>query len=128
MLKRRDASPDLGAYRYTYVLEYEVLIVHRQDPEGKYQLNPGDRIFVGHYKPRTPRSKIKDNDWGDTPLGGRLSQFVAIEGTRPAQHRKRQPLRDIPPCSPEGGINGVQGALLSRSRHPLDALGSEVGC
>jgi hypothetical protein len=68
--------PDLGAYRYTYVVEYEVLKVHRQDPEGNYRLSRGDRIFVGHYRPRLPRSRIKDADWGDAPLGGTLDRIV----------------------------------------------------
>jgi hypothetical protein len=69
----------LGAYRYTYVLKYKVISVHRQDPEGKYPLKAGDEIFVGHYKPWLPRSQIKDADWGDSPLGGKLDQFVVGE-------------------------------------------------
>lgn len=77
LLKRPDAFPDLGAYRYTYVLEYEVLKVHRQDPQGIYHVKPGDRIFVGHYKPWLSRQVIKDKDWGDAPLGGGLREFVA---------------------------------------------------
>ena len=76
LLKCPDPFPDLGAYRYTYVVEYEVLQVHRQDPEGKYVLKPGDKIFVGHYRPRLPRSQIQDTDWGDSPLGGKLTQIV----------------------------------------------------
>jgi len=76
LVKCPDVFPDLGAYRYTYVVEYEVLKVHRQDPAGKYVLRPGDRIFVGHYRPRLPRSNIRDEDWGDTPLGGKLTRIV----------------------------------------------------
>ena len=71
-----DEFPDLGAYRYTYVVEYEVLAVHRQDPSGKYALKPGEHIFVGHYRPRLPRSRIRDADWGDSPLGGNLGRIV----------------------------------------------------
>jgi hypothetical protein len=77
LLNRPDAFPDLGAYRYSYVLEYEVLEVQRQDPAGVYHLKPGDRIFVGHYKPWMPRRDIRDDDWGDAPLGGDLDEFVA---------------------------------------------------
>ena len=84
LLKRPEPFPDLGAYRYTYVLEYEVLKVHRQDPEGKHTLEPGDRIFVGHYKPWMPRGRIRDEDWGEAPLGGRLTRFVAGEAHRMA--------------------------------------------
>jgi len=79
-----EAFPDLGAYRYTYVLEYEVLKVHRQAPEGHSPLRSGDHIFVGHYKPWMPRSQIKDEDWGEEPLGGRLSRFVSGEAHRMA--------------------------------------------
>ena len=79
LLERPDEFPKLGAYRYTYVLKYKVLAVHRPDRDGKYPLRPGDEIFVGHYKPWLPRSEIQDADWGDTPLGGKLDQFVAGE-------------------------------------------------
>ena len=71
-----DPFPDLGAYRYTYVVPYEVLQVHRQDPEGKYVLKPGDRVFVGHYQPRLPRDMIRDADWGSSPLGGNVTSFA----------------------------------------------------
>ena len=71
-----DPFPDLGAYRYTYVVPYEVLQVHRQDPESKYVLKRGDQIYVGHYQPRLPRDKIQDADWGDSPLGGRLTRIA----------------------------------------------------
>jgi len=68
--------PDLGAYRYTYVVKYEVVKIHRQDPAGNYVLSVGDRICVGHYKPRLPRYRIQDADWGNKPLGGKLAQIV----------------------------------------------------
>lgn len=71
-----DPFPSLGAYRYTYVLKYRVLEIHRPDPAGQHPLRAGDDIFVGHYKPWQPRSAIQDADWGDRPLGGRLSRFV----------------------------------------------------
>ncbi len=71
-----DVFPDLGAYRYTYVVAYEVLAVHRQDPAGRYRLKRGDRIFVGHYRPRLPRNQIKDADWGESPLGGTVTRIV----------------------------------------------------
>jgi hypothetical protein len=80
--ERPDSFPQLGAYRYTYVLKYKVLKVHRPDAAGKYRLQPGDDIFVGHYKPWLPRSAIKDSDWGATPLGGKLDHFVAGEAHR----------------------------------------------
>jgi len=76
LVERPDQFPKLGAYRYTYVLKYKVVSVHRQDPEGKHPLKAGEEIFVGHYKPWLPRSKIKDSDWGESPLGGKLDQFV----------------------------------------------------
>lgn len=82
LLERPEAFPELGAYRYTYVLRYEVLRVHRADPEGRYPLQPGDSIFVGHYKPWMPRGEIRDADWGTEPLGGRLDQFVLGEAHR----------------------------------------------
>lgn len=82
LLERPESFPQLGAYRYTYVLKYKVLKVHRQDQEGKHLLQPGDEIFVGHYKPWMPRSGIKDPDWGDTPLGGKLDTFTAGEAHR----------------------------------------------
>src|SRR5512142_3287463 len=82
LLERPEQFPQLGAYRYTYVLKYQVLKVHRQDPAGKYHLKPGDEIFVGHYKPWLPRSEIKDSDWGTSPLGGKLDNFRVGEAHR----------------------------------------------
>ena len=79
LVERPDQFPQLGAYRYTYVVKYQVLKVHRQDPEGKHLLHPGEEIFVGHYKPWLPRSEIKDADWGDAPLGGKVDRLVAGE-------------------------------------------------
>ncbi|HNQ89734.1 MAG TPA: hypothetical protein PKM73_14035 [Verrucomicrobiota bacterium] len=84
LMERPDVFPELGAYRYTYVLPYEVLKVHRSDPGGRYPLRPGDRIFVGHYQPRLPRSAIRDADWGEAPLGGALDRWVAGEAHRMA--------------------------------------------
>ncbi len=92
LLERPDQFPQLGAYRYTYVLRYKVLKVHRADPAGKYRLQPGDEIFVGHYKPWLPRSEIKDADWGDTPLGGKLDHFAAGEAHRLALDYELQDL------------------------------------
>jgi hypothetical protein len=84
LVERPEQFPDLGAYRYTYVLKYEVLVVHRQDPERKYVLKPGDSIFVGHYKPWMPRSGIRDSDWGDSPLGGKADRLTAGDAHRMA--------------------------------------------
>ena len=92
LVERPDQFPKLGAYRYTYVLKYKVVSVHRQDPEGKHPLKAGDEIFVGHYKPWLPRSQIKDSDWGDSPLGGKLDQFVAGEVHRLALDYELQDL------------------------------------
>jgi hypothetical protein len=82
LIERPDQFPSLGAYRYTYVLPYRVIKVHRQDPQGKYRLQPGDEIFVGQYKPWLPRSQIKDTDWGQNALGGKLDRLVAGETHR----------------------------------------------
>ena len=82
-----------------------MLRVHRQDPQGKYKLKPGDEIFVGHYKPWLPRSEIKDGDWGDSPLGGKLTHFVTGEAHRMALDYE---LQDLAPagvldyCFPPG--------------------------
>ena len=53
---------------------------------------PGDRIFVGHYKPWMPRDQIKDADWGDAPLGGKLARFVAGQAHRMALDYELQQL------------------------------------
>jgi hypothetical protein len=84
LIERPETFPELGAYRYTYVLRYEVVRVHRADREGRYPLAAGDPIFVGHYKPWMARAEIQDADWGTDPLGGRLDQFVAGEAHRMA--------------------------------------------
>ena len=84
LVERPEQFPQLGAYRYTYVLHYRVLAVHRQDPAGLHRLAPGDDIFVGHYKPWMPRSAIRDSDWGATPLGGKLDRLTAGEAHRMA--------------------------------------------
>jgi hypothetical protein len=92
LLERPAQFPERGSYRYTYVLKYQVLKVYRHDPHGRYGLKPGDVIFVGHYKPWMPRSEIKDADWGDSPLGGKLTQFVAGEAHRMALDYELQDL------------------------------------
>jgi len=105
LIERPEQFPELGAYRYTYVVKYQVLQVHRQDPQGKYNLKPGDEIFVGHYKPWLPRSEIKDSDWGNDPLGGKLTRFVTGEAHRMALDYE---LQDLAPsgaldyCFPQG--------------------------
>ena len=105
LMERPVQFPERGAYRYTYVLKYQVLRVHRQDPQGKYKQKAGDEIFVGHYKPWLPRSEIKDGDWGDSPLGGKLTRFVAGEAQRMALDYE---LQDLAPagvldyCFPQG--------------------------
>lgn len=105
LLERPEQFPDLGAYRYTYVLRYEVLKVHRQDPEGRYVLAPGDTIYVGHYKPWMPRGRIKDSDWGGDPLGGRLTRFVTGQAHRMALDYELQnlaPSGALDYCYPPG--------------------------
>lgn len=92
LIERPPEFPSRGAYMYTYVLKYQVLMVHRQDPQGKYRLKPGDVIFVGHYKPWLPRSEIKDDSWGDSPLGGKLTRFVTGEADRMALDYELQDL------------------------------------
>jgi hypothetical protein len=92
LVERPEQFPQLGAYRYTYVLRYSVLKVHRQDPEKKYVLRPGTEIFVGHYKPWLPRSEIRDSDWGTGPLGGKLDRLVAGEVHRLALDYELQDL------------------------------------
>ena len=92
LVERPERFPNLGAYRYTYVLKYQVLKVHRQDPKQQYLLKPGDEIFVGQYKPWMPRAQIKDSDWGDSPLGGKLDQFVTSEVHRLALDYELQDL------------------------------------
>ena len=92
LAERPEQFPDLGAYRYTYTLKYVVMMVHRPDPAGKYPIKLGDEIFVGHYKPWLPRSQIKDSDWGEDPLGGKLTRFVAGEAHRMALDYELQDL------------------------------------
>jgi hypothetical protein len=92
LVDRPEQFPNLGAYRYTYVLKYKVVSVQRQDAESKHPLKAGDEIFVGHYKPWLPRSEIKDSDWGESPLGGKLDQFVVGEVHRLALDYELQDL------------------------------------
>lgn len=77
LVERPDEFPEPGAYRYTYVLPYEVLRVHRVDSQTAEALKPGALIFVGHYQPWLPRTEIGDAAWGTEQLGGRLREFVA---------------------------------------------------
>lgn len=106
LLECPEQFPDLGAYRYTYVLKYEVLQVHRQDPLGKHPLNVGDIIFVGHYRPRVLRSQARDADCKNTVVGGRLDRFVVGEAHRMALDYE---LQDLAPsgaldyCFPANG-------------------------
>ena len=108
LVERPEQFPNLGAYRYTYVLKYQVLKVHRLDPKRKYVLKPGDEIFVGHYKPWMPRAQIKDSDWGDTPLGGKLDQFVTGEVHRLALDYELQDL------APSGALDYCFPAATNR--------------
>jgi hypothetical protein len=108
LIERPEQFPKLGAYRYTYVLKYQVVKIHRQDPERKYPLKPGDEIFVGHYKPWMPRSEIKDSDWGASPLGGKLDQFVSGEVHRMALDYELQDL------APSGALDYCFPAATNR--------------
>jgi hypothetical protein len=49
-------------------------------------------IFVGHYKPWLPRGEIRDDDWGASPLGGRLERFVIGQAHRMALDYELQDL------------------------------------
>lgn len=108
LVERPEQFPKLGAYRYTYVLKYQVMKVHREDPERKHPLKPGDTLFVGHYKPWLPRSEIKDADWGADPLGGKLDQFVAGEAHRMALDYELQDL------APSGALDYCFPAVTNR--------------
>lgn len=108
LVERPEQFPKLGAYRYTYVLKYQVVKTHRADPEGKHPLKPGDEIFVGHYKPWMPRSEIKDADWGASPLGGKLDQFVTGEVHRLALDYELQDL------APSGALDYCYPAATNR--------------
>jgi hypothetical protein len=105
LVERPEQFPQLGAYRYTYVLKYAVVAVHRLDPTGRHVVRPGDTIFVGHYKPWLPRAQIRDADWGETPLGGKLTGFEAGRSHRMALDYE---LEDLAPsgaldyCYPAG--------------------------
>jgi hypothetical protein len=59
---------DRPLYNYATVLKYEVLEVHR----GKVK---GQTIYVGHYNPAKPRSKVADRLVPD--IGGNLKSFRA---------------------------------------------------
>ena len=108
LVERPEQFPKLGAYRYTYVLKYQVMKIHRGDPERRHPLKPGDTLFVGHYKPWLPRSEIKDADWGETPLGGKLDQFVTGEAHRMALDYELQDL------APSGALDYCFPAATNR--------------
>jgi len=108
LVERPEQFPKLGAYRYTYVLKYQIVKVHRQDSGGKYLLKPGEEIFVGHYKPWMPRSEIKDSDWGESPLGGKLDQIVSGEAHRMALDYELQDL------APSGALDYCFPAATNR--------------
>lgn len=107
LLECPEQFPDLGAYRYTYVVKYEVLKAHRQDPQGKYFLKPGDDIFVGHYRPRVPRATVRDADCKDLVVGGKLDRFEVGAVHRLALDYE---LQDLAPsgaldyCFPSDGV------------------------
>ena len=65
LLECPEQFPDLGAYRYTYVLKYEVLQVHRQTRRASIRWQPGDASSSGHYKPWCCRARRSA-----TPIGG----------------------------------------------------------
>ncbi len=96
--------PDLGAYRYTWVLKYEVREVHRRDPAGKYPLKAGDTIYVGHYRPWLPRKEARDADCKEKPLGS-LDRFAAGDVHRMAldyELSELAPAGVLDYCPPEG--------------------------
>jgi len=70
--------PVRGAYKFTFVVKYEVVEVLRPDPDGNYDLKPGDLIYVGQYMPHVPRSQAHTltTEFGPTELGGKLNRFV----------------------------------------------------
>ena len=55
-------------YNYATVLKYQVLEVHRGNVKGQ-------TIYVGHYNPAKPRSKVADRRVQD--VGGNLKSFRA---------------------------------------------------
>ena len=101
LLERPDQFPKLGAYRYTYVLKYKVLSVHRQDPEGKYPLKAGDDILVrGPYGRPFPINGHKDvlficGGIGIVPLRPLIHQIAAMRagsgGTVAVVYGSREP-------------------------------------
>ena len=66
---------DRELYNYATVLKYQVLEVHRGNVKGQ-------TIYVGHYNPAKPRSKVADRRVQD--VGGNLKSFHAGEVHRMA--------------------------------------------
>lgn len=60
--------PPNDLYDYAYVMEYEVLEIHRGEVQG-------DTIYVAHFNPRLPRSDVESDTSG--PVGGKLMSFRA---------------------------------------------------
>jgi hypothetical protein len=58
--------PPNDLYDYAYVVEYEVLEVHRGQVDGK-------TIYVAHFNPRQARSAVESNTSG--PVGGNVTSF-----------------------------------------------------
>ena len=64
LVERPDQFPNLGAYRYTYVLKYKVIRVHRQDPEGKHPPRPrsqSDRRTTPAKRSQLPRPRSQSS-------------------------------------------------------------------
>jgi hypothetical protein len=58
--------PNLPNYDYAFVMKYEVLDVHRGQPDS-------ETIYVGHYNPLKPRAAAKDARVEQ--IGGNLEKF-----------------------------------------------------
>jgi hypothetical protein len=75
LLELPGSFPEVGEYRYTFVMPYEVLEVHRTS--SLISLEPGDSIFVGHFQPHLTRQDAAAfrADLAAQVLGGTLSRF-----------------------------------------------------
>ena len=111
--------PQLGAYRYTYVLKYKVLKVHRPDATESTGCSPATRFSSATTSRGCRVRRIKDSDWGDRPLGGKLDRFVAGEAHRLALDYE---LADL---APSGALDycfpPAHQPVLRRSGQPDDA-------